>query len=194
MYLDSPYTTFDPETGRYSHNETNRWDNYRNRDRYNYTLDIKIKVPKNTSVKLNAINGGVIEARGIDAKLISANNINGPITLENIAGQTHVNALNKDINISYSKNPTEESTYKSLNGDINITFQKAFNAHVSHKTLNGDMYTNMETTKIPSKINVEKTGKKIARYKVNSNSEFKIGKGGVQLNFDLLNGDVTIKN
>lgn len=193
VYLESPYTTFNPETGRYGHNENNRWSNYKNRDGYNYTLDITIKVPKQTSIKLSAINSGVVEARNIEAKTIIARNINGPITLENVSGTTDVDALNKDINISYTKNPTEESTYRSLNGDINITVQKGLDADVSFKTLNGAMYTNLETTSRPSKIKVEKTGKRSAKYKVNANTEFSIGKGGVKLNFDLLNGDVTIK-
>ena len=93
VYLDSPYTSFDLETGRYSH--SSQW----NQMRYEYTLDFIIKVPSNTNLELSAINDGVIEASNIDAKSISASNINGPITLKNVAGKTYVNALNRDINI-----------------------------------------------------------------------------------------------
>lgn len=191
VYLDSPYTKFNPETGRYGHNNNNNW----NGNRYHYRLDIKIQVPRNTNLELSAINKGVVTARNIDAKDITASNINGPISLENVSGKTYVNALNKDINISYSKNPTQESTYKSLNGDINITVQKGFNADVSFKSLNGDIYTNMDTKMKPSKVTSTKikSAKKKTRYKMNANTEFSIGNGGVQLNFDLLNGDVTIK-
>ena len=188
VYLDSPYTKFDLETGRYSH--SSNW----NQVRYNYTLDFNIKVPKNTSVELSAINDGEIKVSNIDSKTISANNINGPITLENVAGKTDVNALNKDINITYSKNPTEESIYNALNGDVTITMQKGLNADISFKSLNGDIYTNMETKVNPSKAKInKKEGRRGTKYKVNSNTQFSIGNGGVQLNFDLLNGDVTIK-
>ena len=188
VYLDSPYTDFDLNTGRYGH--SSNWTQVK----YHYTLDISIKVPKNTSIELSAINDGVVEARNIDAKTISANNINGPITLENVAGKTYVNALNQDINISYAKNPTEESSFNSLNGNINIQMQKGLNADVSFKSLNGDIYTNMETKVSPSKRNVErKEGRRGTKYKVDSNTQFSIGNGGVKLNFDLLNGDVTIK-
>ena len=188
VYLDSPYTKFDLETGRYSH--SSNW----NQVRYNYTLDFNIKVPKNTSVELSAINDGEIKVSNIDAKTISANNINGPITLENVAGKTDVNALNKDINITYSKNPTEESIYNALNGDVTITMQKGLNADISFKSLNDDIYTNMETKVNPSKAKInKKEGRRGTKYKVNSNTQFSIGNGGVQLNFDLLNGDVTIK-
>ena len=189
VYLNSPYTKFDLETGRYSH--SNNWSN---NIKYEYNLDFYIKVPKNVSVELSAINQGEVKAKNIDAKTITATNINGPITLENIAGKTYVNALNKDINISYTKNPSKESTYKSLNGDINISVQKGLNADVSFKSLNGDIFTNVDTKSAPAKINMKKnSGKRGTKYSMNSTSAFKIGNGGVQLNFDLLNGDVTIK-
>jgi len=189
VYLDSPYVDFDVETGNYNHNQN--W----SRKKYNYSLDITIKVPTNTSIELSAVNGGVAQAKNINAKTISVNNINGPIALENVSGKTYVNALNKDINISYSKNPTEESTFKSLNGDINIQLQKGLNADVSFKSLNGDIYTNMETKMNPTKANMKKKkGKRSTKYKMNSNTNFSIGNGGVQLNFDVLNGDVSLKS
>ena len=190
VYLDSPYTKFNPETGRYGHSNNNNWSG----NRYHYRLDIKIKVPKNTNLELSAVNNGVVEARNISAKNITASNINGPITLENVSGKTYVDALNKDISISYSKNPTEESTYKSLNGDINISVQKGLNADVKFKSLNGEIFTNLETQNRPSAQKIEKTkGKKGTKYKMDKGSEFLIGEGGVKLYFKLLNGDVTIK-
>ena len=57
--------------------------------------------------------------------------------MKNVSGATDVNALNKDINIVYTENPTKESWYRSLNGDINIKFKECLNANVSHRTMNG---------------------------------------------------------
>ena len=46
----------------------------------------------------------------------------------------------------------------------------------------------------PSKSKIKKKeGRRGTKYKLDSNTQFSIGNGGVQLNFDLLNGDVTIK-
>jgi len=189
VYLDSPDIDFNVNTGRYEHNQ--KWSN----KRYKYDLDITVKVPRNTNIEISAINGGVAEARNIDAKTINVSNINGAITLENISGKTYANALNKDINISYSKNPTEESTFKSLNGDINLQLKEGLNADVSFKGLNGNIYTNMETKISPSKSDMKKRkGNRGTKYKMNSNTNFSIGNGGVQLNFDVLNGDVTLKS
>ena len=188
VYLDTPYSSFNFETGRFMHNE------YNVKRKYSYTLDITIKVPNNSSLKLSAVNKGEIVVENIDAKEIKANNINGAITLNQVAGKIDVNALNKDINVSFSKNPTSDSHFNSLNGDINILAKKGLNADVFFKSLNGDIYTNINTTIKPSKAKIEKKeGRKGTKYKVGSNSAFSFGDGGIQLNFDLLNGDVTIK-
>jgi len=188
VYLDSPYTVFDIETGRFSHNERN------SRRNYNYLLNFKIKVPMKTNIELKAINNGNIYVKNINTTQIVVKNINGAITLDNVSGQTYVNALNKDINITYNENPKNESSYYSLNGDIKIIVKEKLNADISFKSLNGNFYTNFETSKLDSEISLKETkSRKGIKYKLNSKERFKIGNGGVKLNFDVLNGDVIIK-
>lgn len=188
VYLDTPYSRFNRETGHFSHNEGNVRRNYK------YRLDFKIKVPTKTNIEIKAINKGGINVKNIHAKEIVVNNINGPITLDNISGITHVNALNKDIDITYKTKPIDGSTYRSLNGDITIKINDNLNADVAFKTLNGGFYTNLATTNLKP-ITTFDTNKKRrgAKYKLNSKQQFRIGNGGAKLSFDLLNGDVTIK-
>lgn len=192
-YSDSPYTFFDLESGEYSHREN--WNHKRSRRRYRYSLDFKIKVPKNVSIDVSTVNDGNIYVENIHGEYLSANNVNGAITLKNVSGTTDVNALNKDINIVYAKNPIKESWYRSLNGDINIKFKNDLNANVSHRTMNGGFYTNYSVSNLAPKIVKEKIRKsKGIKYKIRSKGQFKIGNGGVQLNFDQLNGDTIVKN
>ena len=192
-YSDSPYTFFDLESGEYSHREN--WNSRRSRRKYEYSLDFKIKVPKNVSIDVSTVNDGDIYVQNMHGKTLSANNVNGAITLKNVSGATDVNALNKDINIVYTKNPTRESWYRSLNGDINIKFNETLNANVSHRTMNGGFYTSYAVSNLAPKIVKEKLRKsKGVKYRVRSKGQFKIGNGGVQLNFDQLNGDTIVKN
>lgn len=198
LYLDSPHSTFDLKTGQFEHRE-NYWGsqrNYKHRKKrmYKYRLDFKVKVPKNTSIDLKAVNNGNITVDGVQGKLLIVHNINGAIDLNNVSGQTDVNALNKDINITYAKNPTEESWYKSLNGDIKIKFKADLDASISYKTMNGGFYTNfnVEKTNPVYKTSTE-SRRKGTKYKVNSNRHFKIGNGKVDLHFDQLNGDAFVK-
>ena len=192
-YSDSPYTFFDLESGEYSHREN--WNSRRSRRKYEYSLDFKIKVPKNVSIDVSTVNDGDIYVQNMHGVTLSANNVNGAITLKNVSGATDVNALNKDINIVYTENPTSESWYRSLNGDINIKFKETLNANVNHRTMNGGFYTSYAVSNLAPKIVKEKLRKsKGIKYRVRSKGQFKIGNGGVQLNFDQLNGDTIVKN
>ena len=188
VYLRSPHVEFNKETGKFKHE--GNWDE----DAYRSRLEYTIKVPQGTNLKLSTINNGEISVENVQAQKIKASNINGPITMENIAGQVHVNALNRDINLSFASNPTDDSEFHSLNGDINITVQRGLNADVSFESLNGEIYTNLETTMLPSKLEKSnRSGKRGTKYKIDHNARFRIGDGGVNWDFKLLNGDVTIK-
>ena len=198
VYLDSPYSKFDIETGNFEHHEFNfssrKSYKHRTKRMYKYRLDFKIKVPKNASIDIKAVNNGNITVDNVHGKLLIVRNINGAIDMKNVSGKTDVNALNKDINISYSENPTEESFYNSLNGDINIKFQDNLSANISYKTMNGDFYTDFDVKNtIPILNKTSEKQHKGVKYKINSNKHFKIGNGNVHLHFDQLNGDAIVK-
>ncbi|NKI30672.1 DUF4097 family beta strand repeat-containing protein [Croceivirga thetidis] len=191
VYLDSPWTYFDSEKGRFSHREQ-----YNNNDRpkYRYHLDFTIRVPFNTGLSLGTMNDGDILVKDVQGSLMNVNNLNGGIDLENIAGTTDVNALNRDINITYQSNPTEDCYYNSLNGDITVVFKDNLNADVSFKSMNGDLYTNYDTVTLkPEVVQKEIKGKKGIKYKIDSKESFRIGNGGIKLDFNLLNGDALVK-
>lgn len=190
VYLDSPWTYFNLETERFKHRENYDWDDRK----YHHYLDFKIKVPKNLNLKLGTMNQGDIHVKNVQPNEMIVNNLNGAITLDNISGRTDVNALNKDINISYRTKPKDDSSYNSLNGDINITVKQDLNADVTFKSLNGDFYTNFDTVKVtPQMTKKEVKHGKGVKYKLNAKDAFKIGSGGAKLDFNLLNGDVTVK-
>lgn len=198
VYLDSPYTYFDLETGQFERRQFsynyNRNYKHRKSRNYRYNLDFKIKVPKNIGVDVKTVNNGNINIENMHGKLLIVRNINGAIDMKNVSGKTDVNALNKDINITYAKNPTEESFYKSLNGDIKILFKDDLDASISYKTMNGDFYTNFDVEKSNPIIKTTSERKnKGTKYKVNSNKHFKIGNGDVHLHFNQLNGDAIVK-
>lgn len=191
VYLETPMNQYDVEKGKYKD-----WDDknrkYKRPD-YQYLLDITIRVPRSSSLKVNTMNDGDILIKDVQAKDLHVGNLNGAINMENVAGKTYVNALNKDINISYASNPTEESVFKSLNGDINIQLASSLDADVSFKSLNGDFYTNMEATVVPQKMSQTRDSSGKTKYKISKNESFKLGSGGVKYRFDLLNGDVMLK-
>ena len=197
VYLDSPYSKFDLKTGNFEHHEFNyssrRSYKHRTKRMYTYRLDFKIKVPKNASIDIKAVNNGDITVENVHGKLLIVHNINGAIDMKNVSGKTDVNALNKDINITYSENPKAESFYNSLNGDINIKFKENLDASISYKTMNGEFYTNFVVTKTTPKLKTTKAyHDRKTKYKVDSNRHIKIGNGNVHLHFNQLNGDAIV--
>lgn len=198
VYLDSPYSRFDLETGVFEHHEFNfssrRSYKHRKKRMYRYRLDFKVKVPKNASIDVKAVNRGNITVKDVQGKLLIVHNINGAIDMKNVSGKTDVNALNKDINITYAKNPTEESWYRSLNGDINVKFKDNLGATISYKTMNGEFFTNFDVQKTTPKLTKTTERKnRGTKYKVDSSRHFKIGNGNVHLHFNQLNGDAILK-
>ena len=191
IYLDSPWTNYDFEKERYSHKENYNGDY---NPKYSYYLAFDIKVPRSLNLKLGTMNDGDIYVKDVQPQEVVVNNLNGAITLDNISGKTDVNALNKDINITYNGKPSGDSKYNSLNGDINITVKESLNADVTFKSMNGDFYTNFDTVKLSPQTSSKKTknGKGI-KYKLDTKEAFRIGSGGTKLDFNLLNGDVTVK-
>lgn len=188
VYVEEPHSTFNLRNRNY------RFDNHNyGRRKYHYNFDITIKVPFDTDLEASTMNDGNLVVENIESSSIDVNNLNGKITLTNISGQINANALNKDIDIVYSKNPTQESWFNALNGDVNITVPEDLDADITFKSLNGAFYSNLEASS--KKGSITKTvsnNRKRTKYKVSSKNNFIIGEGGPLLHFDLLNGDVNL--
>lgn len=199
VYLDSPFTYIDKDSGNIWHSDTcwKRDDCSRKhvRKKYRYHMNIKVMVPNNTNLEVSTINNGDITVTDIDAKSLTVNNINGAIDLVDVAGKTYVNAINKDINIYYSKNPSEDSTYESINGDINISFAGEPNAEVIYQTMHGDMFTSFDVAMMAPMVQQSSKQKEHGiQYKLDANSRLKIGDGGPEYRFETLNGDIKLQS
>ncbi len=175
--------------GRFTSIDCNRWEE----SPYDHTLNITVKMPKNSKLKVGAINNGEVVVKNTRGSYIEANNINGGIELMDITGQTKVHCINGKVDISYADNPTVASTYYSLNGDINITYQKGLSADIGFKSMNGELFTDFDITKQFARTTKDESGKKNTKYRYESKPVVQIGRGGLSFDFETLNGDVIIK-
>ena len=187
IYFDTPSSHFDIDKKSYR-----SYNGHSNKRRYSNLFDFTVKVPRDASVEASTMNSGDIAINNISASEISASNLNGPISMDNISGTVYANALNKDIDISYVSNPTEDSYYNSLNGDVRIKVQPNLNAQVFFTTLNGKIYADLDNSEIKTKLVKNASSERGTKFKIDKNRQFTIGSGGPELHFDLLNGDVTI--
>ncbi len=134
------------------------------------------------------MNNGDVKVENVTGT-VRANNINGNIALRNIAGPTNASTINGSVDLEYSQNPPQECRYYSLNGDINAWFRKGLTANLTFESVNGALYTNVDDVESMPIALIKKPAERGIRYKIVGN-QYKIGKGGVLLDFETFNGDV----
>ncbi len=177
------------ENGRFTSINCGQWEE----SQYHHVLNFKVKMPKNSKLRVSTINEGEVYVKNTRGSFIEANNINGGIELTNITGQTKVHCINGEVGISYADNPSAVSSYYSLNGDINITYQKDLSADIVFKSMNGELFTDFDIERQYAKTTKDESGKKNTKYRYESKPVVQIGRGGLSFDFETLNGDVIIK-
>ena len=160
-------------------------------------IDLKIKVPFKTSLKLNCVNSGDIFVENVEGEF-EINNVNGSVTLKDISGAVVAHALNKDLLVNFKKiEPKKSMSFSSLNGDLDITFPKNLKAVLKLKSDNGDIYSDfdMSSQETNRKIVEENTRKKDGKYRIRLEDAItvKINSGGQEMLFKTFNGDIYIR-
>jgi DUF4097 and DUF4098 domain-containing protein YvlB len=162
--------------------------------KYDFKIDMTLKVPRNANLILRTVNEGDIEVNGVLGS-INVRNINGAIFMDNVAGQIIAHTINGDVDVNYSKNPRADSRYYTLNGDINANFKVGLAAKISFKSFNGEMYTNLPSLKtLPGEIKKERVKDSDGiKFKIDEHRVVQTRDGDVMLDFETFNGDAIIK-
>lgn len=186
-YLLEPWDTR-PHTDRFN------WNDERREIEYNCSLEFTIKVPFNMNLHVSTVNNGDIDVKNVAGNL-RVNNVNGGIAITNAKGATTAHTINGDLTVNYLSNPPEASSFYTLNGKLTAVFQSNLSADLQFKTMNGAFYTDFENSQVlPPTItkNEEKRGGGTV-YKLNKDTQLRIGSGGKQFKFETLNGNIYIK-
>jgi putative adhesin len=158
---------------------------------YRVRFDVDVRVPRGTRLRLCAINRGNIDVTGTTADF-EIDNVNGAVTLTSVSGSGRADTVNGGVAASFTENPKAALQFKTVNGDIDVTFRRDLSADLRMKTFNGGLYTDFTVTQMPGVTPVvERVGGRVF-YKADRYTMFRVGRGGPQLTFDTLNGDVRI--
>lgn len=161
------------------------------KEEFRYQMDFVVKVPYDINLSVSTINDGDISVSQVKGS-VYADNINGGIKLTKISGATSVSSINGNLDLDYEQNPSAPCRYYALNGDINILFKKGLGASVSFESFNGEFFTNVEAIEAMPVQLEKKPRKDGVEYKLGGN-RYKVGNGGVALDFETFNGDVFLK-
>jgi DUF4097 and DUF4098 domain-containing protein YvlB len=160
-----------------------------------HRVDLVIQVPTACSMKLSTVNDGDIIVENVTGDL-EVNNTNGAITLKQIAGSAVVQALNGEIQVSFTKvNADKAMSFSSLNGDIDVTFPASLKASVQMKSDQGEIYSDFDVQLDKSPARVDKNEKGKGKYRVTVEKAMRgtINGGGQEIQFNNFNGDIYIR-
>jgi hypothetical protein len=167
--------------------------NFRSDNLYEFHYDFKIRVPRDTKLDLRTVNDSHILVSGTSGEF-RIRNVNGGIEMREVEGSGTVSTVNGPVKVTFAKNPTGATSFKSVNGTLDVTFRSGLNANVKMKTMNGGMFTDFPVTALPvaAEQPEDRNGMKVFRR--NRMTGVRIGSGGPELSFETLNGEVLIKN
>ncbi|MBH8557376.1 DUF4097 family beta strand repeat-containing protein [Hymenobacter negativus] len=185
VFLTGPYDS------RPHNNDRRSW-NHKDID-YRYDFDFVVKVPYQLNLHVSTINHGDVKVQDVTGPL-HVFNVNGPITLTNVKGSTEARTVNGNVDASYAANPPGASSYHTINGQIRVKYPASFAADMHFKSMHGEFYTDFPNAEIlPVQVTKNREGHGGGTvYKLTKDTAVRIGKGGPDLHFETLNGDVTV--
>ena len=167
-------------------------------DSWKRTIDVDLKVPRNTSLKLHCVNHGDIYVEGVSGE-IDVNNVNGGVTLKNVSGSAIAHALNEDLIVTFDSIYADKPmSFSSLNGDVDVTFPANVKCDVKIKNDMGDVYSDFEISRVDKPVDMyeENEEKEEGKYRVRIERTFygTINGGGPEFFFKNFNGDILIRS
>lgn len=160
------------------------------------SIDLDIKVPFNTSLKLNAVNGGQIMVSGVNGRH-EIQHVNGKIVMDSVSGSVLANTTNGDVTVRFKEMDTkEEMSFSSFNGDVDVTFPASLKADIRFSTERGEVYSDFELSgRSVTDQKVQDRRSTGGRYEVRFDKAIHgtVNGGGQKLTFKTFNGDILLR-
>lgn len=159
------------------------------------SIDFRISVPRNFSLKLSTVNGGALRVENVSGEM-ELSNVNGPITLTNIGGSVVANTVNGDITATFrSVADGKPMSFTNLNGEIDVTFPPDVRMNAKMRSEWGDVFTDfeMEMDRSGTQVGASSTGSGTYKVTVNNWITGTVNGGGPEYQFRSMRGDIYIR-
>ena len=166
------------------------WPGRRDERPYSVDTDFELRVPRNITLRLCTINGGRVSVTHTTGDVVISH-VNGGIDVDDVRGAARLTTVNGSIHATFPDAPGT-SSFNSVNGSIVVTLPKSLSADLRLKTMNGGLFTDFETTAIPTAAATPERRNGRFVYRSNRTVGVRVGRGGPELSFETLNGDVRV--
>jgi hypothetical protein len=156
---------------------------------YEVRFDFTIRMPRNASLRLCTINGGDVVVNGTQGDF-DVTNVNGLIDMRQVAGSGRAHTVNGPVTVTFIANPQQPSSFKTVNGNVDVLFLDGLAADFSMKTFNGGLFTDFDVQPLPSGAAAGERRDGRFVYRGNEFTRVRVGRGGPQITFETLNGNV----
>ena len=187
VYLAAPYDSRphrpDGQRGNWGHRDV----------AYDYRYDFVVRVPQQLGLHVSTVNDGTVRVQDVSGPL-RLHNVNGAITMQNVRGTTEAFTVNGNVEASYAAPPPGASSYRTINGQIKVEYPASLGADLHFKSMHGEMFTDFPNPEIlPVQVTKNQQGGGSGTvYKLTKDTAVRIGRGGPDMRFETLNGDVII--
>jgi hypothetical protein len=187
VYLEAPF--IQRKNGANGHFNVNRKEHD-----YGFKVNMTLKVPAKLKLIASTVNEGQVRVSQVQGD-IKARNVNGPITLTGVTGVADAKTVNGQIDVTYTTDTPPASAFKTVNGTVNVYYPARFHGNLSFKSMHGEFFTDLANLELqPVKVtrNTNQQGNHTT-YKIDKTQSYKAGKGGADLRFETLNGNIYLK-
>ena len=157
---------------------------------------LSIGVPVRTSLKLTLMNGDDIIVENVEGEL-EVNNMNGDISLTNVAGTGIIHSANGEVKAHFTRVTGKPMSFTTLNGDVDVALPADIKATVRLDSGYGDIYTDFPIEMLPTAMQstVQDDRAKGGKYRLKMEKAMvgKINGGGVEYTLKTLNGDIHLR-
>lgn len=146
----------------------------------NRLIDLRIRVPRQTSLVLSTVEAGEIRVTNIVGD-VEASNINGSITLLSIDGVAVLDTINGDISASFTRvAPDRPMAFSSMNGTLSISLPSSASVDLYLETENGEIHSDF-SLRPTSRSSLGRRGRWM-----------KVNGGGARISLTSVYGDLNI--
>ena len=170
-----------------------RWHRMDECDGCRVDYQFEIQVPPGTVLDVGTVMDGVVDIQGITG-LVSASNVNGPITIDDLQDCESINSVNGSVQLQYSRAPVQNCSIETINGDITLDVPTGTGIDVALDLFNGDVASELQVSPFSLPATVEHVVKNgHTQYRIQQLSGVRIGAGGPTYSIASMNGDVRIQ-